>query len=297
MSRVPGAQLTGGTSQLTPFSSVDQAQAYMFERIQTPHVALALFDPAATRHWPNPVRWTKSDDPAYDLLIAQRVSQYAPARTAGAYGGATTTIGTAIDDVRTRAQSLANKRAGRVIGVIHTPKDNLWHALGFNNEDDADDWINLQTQDPAAFTYAAYFDKSDATWPHPVIEKIGGVGEPPIRRGRGTSRDWVGAAFDDARKRAAQLATAASGNAAGAIRTANGLWHSLGFRSLDDAIDWLQAATTDKANFTYAAAFEKSSDGTAYVQQEEFGGARVAPAPGPLIRRGIATTSGEWWAA
>jgi hypothetical protein len=182
-----------------PFSSLNQAIDYMRSRIHTDHVALALFD-TASPHWPNPVGWTKSDDPVYEPVIAQHVAKSAPpARTAGDYGGGysrQTTIGTAIDDVRIRAQSLANKRAGSVIGVIHTVKDGLWHALSFRNEDDADDWLGTATQDPASYTYAAYYDKDDVAWPHPVNEKIGGLraskppGQPIRRELATTSGEW-----------------------------------------------------------------------------------------------------------
>jgi hypothetical protein len=78
-----------------------------------------------------------------------------------------------MDDVRARAKSLAAKRAGSVIGVIHTAKDNLWHALAFHDVDDADDWFGTATHDPGAFTYAAYFDKEDVLWPRPLNEKVG----------------------------------------------------------------------------------------------------------------------------
>jgi hypothetical protein len=298
LSARPGVELMP-TSQLTPFSSVAQAQAYMFERIQTPHVALALFDTADRRHWPHPVRWTSSDDPAYESLIAQHVARFAPTHAVGNYGGyvgacPSTAIGAALDDVKDRARSLASKRAGRVIGVIHTTKDNLWHAYGFGTQDDADDWLEANTKDQAAYTYAAFFDKADATWPNAVIEKIGGTATPPVRRGRGTQRDWVGAAFADARKHAQALATAKAGNAVGVIHTIDGLWHSFGFHTLDDSVDWLQAVTRDRATFTYAAIYDKGADGTAYTQGEEFGGGREVAPPGPLIRRGPGTISGRW---
>jgi hypothetical protein len=195
--RAPGSiVMLEGTTNIVPFSSQRAALDYMREVRQTRPVALALFDRGSS-HWPNPTSWTKSDDPAHESIIAQQAAKVAPPRTAGAYVGTTpsqTTLDAAINDMRDRAQSIANKRAGRVIGVIHTVKDNLWHALAFTTEDDADDWLNTATQDQAAYTYAAYFDKNDATWPHPVIEKIGGVRVPPIRRGRGTARDWVGGA-------------------------------------------------------------------------------------------------------
>src|SRR5262249_10531374 len=141
-----------------------------------------------------------------------------PARTAGDYGSSTT-IGTALDDVRSRAQSIANKRAGSVVGVIHTTKDNLWHALAFRNEDDADDWLGTATHEPSSYTYAAYYDKDDFSWPHPVNEKIGGLRTqarlgPSIRREVATTSgdSVVGAALDDTRKYAKALATAKSGN-------------------------------------------------------------------------------------
>lgn len=180
-----------GTTSIMSFTSAADALDYMRERIQTPHVALALFD-RSSPHWPNPTNWTKSNDPAYEPVIAQQAAKYAPTRAAGDYVGAWgTSIGSALDDVRSRAQSIAAKRDGRVIGVIHTSKDNLWHALAFTNSDDADDWLGTATHDPSGYTYAAYYDKDDFSWPHAVNEKIGG-GRPrskpgePIRRGPAT---------------------------------------------------------------------------------------------------------------
>jgi hypothetical protein len=290
-SPLPGRVTEFAVSQLVPFSSVEQAQAYMFERVHTPHVALALFDTAAVQHWPNPVRWTKSDDPSFEPLISQRVAQYAPGDRVGA-DPRTATIGSALGDVRSRAQTIANKRAGSVVGVVHTTKDNLWHALAFRNEDDADDWLETATQDQAAYTYAAYYDKDDASWPHPVIEKIGGFRTAKI------SGPLVGASLDDTRAYAKSLATAKPGNAVGAVRSVDNAWSTFAFPDLDAAIDWLTALTAYRASFTYAAAFEKGADGTAYFQQEEFG---VHPVP-PVHRaipRAIAATSGEhtWRAA
>jgi len=162
-SSVPGAQMTG-TTMTMPFSSYAEALDYMRSRMQTPHVALALFD-TASPHWPNPVSWTKSDDPVSAQIIAERT---------GTVPRVSAAVGSAIDDVRDRAQSLAARREGDVIGVIHTSTDGLWHTLAFRSSDDADDWLGTATQDPAAFTYAAYYDKQDFSWPHPVNEKVGG---------------------------------------------------------------------------------------------------------------------------
>ena len=79
----------------------------------------------------------------------------------------------------------------------------------------------------------------------------------------------------------------------GVVHLIDGSWSTSSFGSLDDAIDWLSSLTAHKERYTYAGAFEKAADGTAYVQQEEFGG----PATGN--RRSIAATSGgySWGAA
>ena len=180
-SPTPGVELMPETT-IVPFSSYAQAIDYVRTNAamphvsaQAPHVAIAVFD-RASAHWPNPVSWTKSDDPTTESLIAQHVASLAPTRAAGDRVGAWgTSIGTAIDDVRDRAQSLATRRAGDVVGVIHTSRDGLWHTLAFRSTDDADDWLGTATQDPAGYTYAAYYDKQDYSWPHPVNEKLGGA--------------------------------------------------------------------------------------------------------------------------
>jgi len=236
-------------------------------------------------------------------------------RLEGDYVGAwDTAIGSALDDVRGRARTLAEKRVGNVIGVIHMSKDGLWHTLAFRSADDADDWLGTSTHDPASYTYAAYFDKGDYSWPHPVNEKIGGARMPsrpgsPVAREIAVTRgdvgggdaigEAIGAVIDDVRSHAKALATARPGNAVGVIHSVGGLWSALPFGSLDDAIDWLQRSTHDKASFTYAAAFDKGSDGTAYFQAEEISGARSPSQPsqpGAPMSREIATTLGEWWA-
>ena len=277
-STMPGVVLEGMTF-VTPFSSHAEALDYMRSRIQTPHVALALFD-RRSPHWPNPVNWTKSNDPTYEPIIAAQAAKAPGPRMAGWSGGRGDRVSSALDDLRSRAQSIANKRAGQVVGVVHTTRDNLWHAFAFGSQDDADDWLDSATRDQGAYTYAAYFDKADATWPRAVIEKIGGTRTRAL-----TSGAVVGAALDDFRSHAQSLAGARAGRAVGTLRSTDGIWHSLGFHSLDDAVDWLQSATRDRSRFVYAAIFEKSADGSAFFQGEE-----VGPA---LSRRGITTTSGE----
>jgi len=300
-------------TMIAQFPTRDQALDYMRSVLMTRPIALALFD-RTSPHWPNPAAWHKGDDPGQEAQIAQFVESRGGARVSGTPGGSTrglaylgsdTVIGAALADVRRKAKTLAEKRAGNVIGVIHTPADNLWHMLAFRTADDADDWLDTATRDQAAYTYAAYFDKGDDTWPNPYIEKIGGTTAGPVRRERGTQHNWIGATTDprarsvleDLRSRAQQLAassTPKASPAAGVIRTSEGLWHALGFGSLDDALDWLQAATQkDRTAFIYAAIFDKGSDGKAYFQQEEIGEERGQSQPQEIIRRGIATTSGH----
>jgi len=194
--RTEGSVVTlEGTTNVVPFSSQGEALNYLREVAQTRPVALAMFE-RSSAHWPNPVAWRKSREPEHESVIAQRVANRSPTQTSGTYTGADTMVGAAVDDVRRRAQALAERRAGNVIGVIHTSKDGLWHVLAFRTADDADDWLGTATQEPASYTYAAYYDKQDFQWPHPVNEKIGGTQAPSrpgsIRREVGTtSGEWM----------------------------------------------------------------------------------------------------------
>jgi hypothetical protein len=183
-----------GTTNIVPFSSQPEALAYLREVAQTHPVAMAMFE-RSSPHWPNPTAWRKSDSPDDAPLIAQFVASRAPGSTqmSGTYAGAV--IGSAIDDVRARAQDLAAKRDGAVVGVIHTSQDGLWHTIAFRSLDDADDWFGSATQNAATYTYAAYFDKNDVQWPYPINEKIGGAPPPrpagePIRRDVATTSGW-----------------------------------------------------------------------------------------------------------
>ena len=185
-------------SQPEPFTSRDAAMERVRQLGQESGViARAVFDKTSP-HWPNPVTWSRSNEPEHDPMIAQYVASSQPeTRAAGTYAGADTVIGAAIDDVRSRAQSIAAKHAGSVIGVIHTVADNLWHPFAFYSTrttyaaDDADDWLNEATKDQSAYTYAAYFDKAGTSWPAPYIEKIGGF-RTPNRPATMSGEAWVG---------------------------------------------------------------------------------------------------------
>lgn len=104
--------------------------------------------------------------------------------------------------------------------------------------------------------------------------------------------DLIGSVVDETRERARSFASTKPGNAAGAIQTADGRFAARGFPNLDAAIDWLQRSTGRREDFIYAAAYEKGSDGSAYIQAEEFGGAKAPTPSGEVIRREPATTSG-----
>jgi hypothetical protein len=113
-----------------------------------------------------------------------------------------------------------------------------------------------------------------------------GGGDAPVSSG------YVGAAIDDLRDRARGYATAKSGSAAGVIQTADGRYQARGFSSLDAAIDWLQRSTSRRSDFIYAAAYEKSADGTAYIQDEEFGSAAAPQTVSGAAYAGVAYAAG-----
>jgi hypothetical protein len=176
-----------------PFSTQREALDYLREQAQTRPVALAMFE-RSSRHWPNPTAWRKSDQPEHDQVIAQHIANQSSTQTLGAYVGAATGVDTAVNEVRRRAQQLAERRVGNVIGVIHTSQDNLWHVIAFRSGDDADDWLNTATQNQNAYTYAAYFDKEGESWPQPYVEKIGGFRQaqsPQQVRGSRTVGEWM----------------------------------------------------------------------------------------------------------
>jgi hypothetical protein len=105
--------------------------------------------------------------------------------------------------------------------------------------------------------------------------------------------EMIGAALDDVREKARAHAVTKPGSAAGVLVTVDGKLHGRGFRNLDDAIDWLQHITRNRGSFTYAAAYEKDAEGSAFIQDEEMGGAAQPASSTPIPRGGSATTG--WW--
>lgn len=115
-----------------------------------------------------------------------------------------------------------------------------------------------------------------------------GGGAPAVSSGW---YDVVGSAIDDLRERARSFASTKPGNAVGVVQMADGRFQARGFRSLDDSIDWLSRLTGRRGDFTYAAVYERASDGTAWIRDEEFGSA-VAPAVSSGAYGGAAYAAG-----
>lgn len=206
-----------GQSVIIPFSSAADALDAMRDRIHTEHVALAVFDRGSS-HWPNPVNWTRNDDPAYANVIAQQAAK--PAN----YG----------------YTAVSGEPWVSVVG------SEPWYSII-----GSEPWYTIIGRDPQTI---------------------------------------IGDAIQDVRIRAKSLASQKPGRAVGVVHSADGLWHTLAFRSLDDADDWFGTAIRDKAAFTYAAYFDKDASGTAFLENEEIGGLRAPSAPGSGIQRGVATT-------
>lgn len=315
-----GAVLTSEPMPMTePYDSLATAMARVRQLGQTPGIiARAVFD-RTSRHWPNPITWSKSTEPQHAQMIAQYTANRWSMSTSGEYVGAegsAAALESAKNALRDRAVLEAKKHAGDYLVVIHTTRDNLWHTLGYD-EDYVEDGFNIQTQDQNSYTYAALFDKVGFSRERPYIQKFGGYAKPaPGSRPRrapivGATR----AEIEAYRKSTQETATAIPGAAVVVVITADdraaailaqhgyqqrGLSHSKPFRSLDDAIDGLNSVTgLGKANYIYAGAFDKGRDGTASVQGEEFGDASVPVPPGTIPRDRPATTMGDdvWWAA
>jgi hypothetical protein len=178
-----------GTIEITPAPSSYAGLADVRDRInEGDFAALALFDKTSP-HWPNPVTWHKSDDGASQSVIAQHLSAPAPAQVSGGFpwgyeivggepwqsivgGPWQTIVGQALDVLRRQAQAAAGEMPGRVVGVVRDAS-NQWKLKSFRTVDAADDWFGHATHNPSRFTYAAYFDKDDPLFPHPLNEVIG----------------------------------------------------------------------------------------------------------------------------
>jgi hypothetical protein len=88
-------------------------------------------------------------------------------------------VGQALDVLRKQAQVAAEEMPSRVIGVVRDAR-NQWVVKSFRDADVADDWFGRVIRDKSRFTYAAYFDKNDPMFPHPLNEEIGGAHAPAV---------------------------------------------------------------------------------------------------------------------
>jgi hypothetical protein len=153
--------------------------------------------------------------------------------------------------------------------------------------------------DPAAKAVADLVANAmKSEWGAKLWEKVTGRGPGTVSGWHGSAvgqwYEMIGAALDDVREKARAHAVTKPGTAAGVLVTVDGKLHGRGFRNLDDAIDWLQHITRNRGSFTYAAAYEKDSEGAAFIQAEEIGGtSQPAPAPTTIPREGPAMTG--WW--
>jgi hypothetical protein len=75
-------------------------------------------------------------------------------------------------DPRAQARAAAAQMDARVVGIVQR-SDGSWALEPFGSSDDADDWFGQWLTMPHAFSYVAYFDKGDATWPGPLNEQLG----------------------------------------------------------------------------------------------------------------------------
>jgi hypothetical protein len=120
--------------------------------------------------------------PQYEVLVMVAGSDWV-----GTGGPRVEIIGAEQDTVRKQAADAAKDYPGRVIGAVRWADGN-WHLEPFKSTDDADDWFGSVTGVPSMFTYAAYYDKADATFPRPLNEAFGHPRAPklpgtPIPRG------------------------------------------------------------------------------------------------------------------
>ena len=90
----------------------------------------------------------------------------------------------------------------------------------------------------------------------------------------GQWQDIVGAAIEDIRDVARTHASTKRGNAVGVIQYADGTLHGRGFGSLERAMEWLKHATRNRSVFIYAAACDKTPDGSARIHDEAIGEAK-----------------------
>jgi hypothetical protein len=198
-----------GVAHVAPFPSYGQALEHHRDLThQGGYAALAVFD-RTNPHWPNPVGWNKSDDPAYEYAIAQQIARHprGGARAAGEIVGASpwheivgaspwheivgaspwhTIVGQDLGVLRQQAKAAAEGWIGikrsegrpfaRVLGILLDGKSARPRFMAFRSEDLAEEWFEKVTGDPDRFAYAAYYDTQAPFAPVQLAENVGGRG-------------------------------------------------------------------------------------------------------------------------
>lgn len=153
-------------------------------------IAQPLPDSTPSPH-PTPEAVTPAPPPR-DIL-AEAKAREAPAVAVAVHedharaqrGRPATPVGTTSPKVlaalRGGAQDVARKAPGDFVGVTLSPNGE-WVVSTFPTPGAAAAWYGDFTNAPAAFQYAAYYDRQDgATWPSPVEETLGTREEIPVR--------------------------------------------------------------------------------------------------------------------
>jgi hypothetical protein len=179
-----------GGSGVAPFTAHAEALAYnRYLASRGDFAALAVFDKTSP-HWPHPVAWHQSEDPAHEPAITAQIARHAHGAHVGAWPwvdvvGAVpwyTIVGADLDALRRQAKAAAEgwmnakrsegKRLARVLGVLLDGSP-LPKFVGFASDDMAFEWFDRATGDPARFLYAAYYDTQAPFAPVQLNEALG----------------------------------------------------------------------------------------------------------------------------
>lgn len=93
--------------------------------------------------------------------------------------GAIALMGAAAATWRDAAQAQVRRARASIVGYVK-PNGNPPQVRTFANVNQADDWYGQWLGLPHAYEYVAYFDKSDPTFPGPLNEQFGDLGEAAI---------------------------------------------------------------------------------------------------------------------
>ena len=215
-----------GRTESLPFATYDEALDFMRDAIHQDHVALAVFDKTSP-HWPNPVNWTKNDDPAYEDVIAQQAAKIAPQGT----GRGTESVSARLSrEAAMAAHASTESTAARLAREAA-------EAAGHGTESAAAQHARLAH----AFAEAK---SSGVVGAWPWVDVVG--------------LEVIGQAIDTLRRQAGVLAQEVAAPLVLVLRDGRNRWQYGKFRTPDEAIDRFSRMTSDPDLFVYAALFDKS---------------------------------------